>query len=379
MAPYGKNRKKIMIISDMPSAEDDFQGRPFMGKSGKYLRKLFKSQGILLDRDTIQLNAISCRTHKGKSPSPINIAACRSRVWDAIKEYKPKLIICMGGAVLESIMHHRWKKSLDGITKWRGNVIPDRDTKCWLTFTYKPSYVLREKKKQPVLQVIFKNDIINALAYLDKPFPQYDEEEKFIRVLTDEQEQLAWFKYAFEKQREPGLLAFDYETTGLKPHNTKVHKIACVSLCFEYGEAIVLPFPLSKKVMRWYKRILTHHNFLKTAHNMKFEDTWTRVLLNFRPHPWAWDSLQSAHIIDNRPYITGLKFQAYIKFGILGYDEGISKYLKAVEEKNANAINRVFEAPRALLLLYCGIDSLVQYRLALLQRKEMGYEKNESI
>ena len=77
--------------------------------------------------------------------------------------------------------------------------------------------------------------------------------------------------------------------------------------------------------------------------------------------------MQGGHILDNRQAISGLKFQTAINFGLYSYDEDISPYLESIDPKNANSFNRVREAPVQRLLTYCGIDSLVQYRLAMLQ------------
>ena len=109
---------------------------------------------------------------------------------------------------------------------------------------------------------------------------------------------------------------------------------------------------------------------------MKYEDNWLNVLHDIRVNPWAFDTMQAAHILDNRPGITSLKFQAYVRFGVLGYDEEVDPYLKA---KSSNEVNRIMElvnSPEGFrkLMLYNGIDSLMEYRLALKQMEELGIQ-----
>ncbi len=43
---------------------------------------------------------------------------------------------------------------------------------------------------------------------------------------------------------------------------------------------------------------------------MKYEDTWSREKLKQQGKGWLWDSMIAAHILDNRPGVTGLKFPA---------------------------------------------------------------------
>ena len=55
----------------------------------------------------------------------------------------------------------------------------------------------------------------------------------------------------------------------------------------------------------------------------------------------------------------------------MDYDSSVSKYLKGIG-KGANSFNRIDEAPLDDLLLYCGMDSLFERRLAKIQMKEMS-------
>jgi len=79
-------------------------------------------------------------------------------------------------------------------------------------------------------------------------------------------------------------------------------------------------------------------------------------------------------VIDNRSGISGLKFQAFVGFGVLGYDNEVSPYLKS---KYSNEPNRIMELVQdresfRKLLIYNGIDSLMEFRLALRQMEEIG-------
>jgi len=111
---------------------------------------------------------------------------------------------------------------------------------------------------------------------------------------------------------DPALAAFDYETTGLKPH-AEGHKIISASICAEPDQAYSFMMPYtSKSCMRLWKEIMETSRMGKMAHNMKFEDTWSNIRLRTEVNGWEWDSMIAAHVLDNRRDITGLKFQMFI-------------------------------------------------------------------
>jgi len=166
------------------------------------------------------------------------------------------------------------------------------------------------------------------------------------------------------------LISLDYETTGLKPHATG-HQIACVSIAKSEKQAITFMMPGNKISLR---RILANLSIQKMAHNIKFEETWSTVCLRQPVQGWDWDTMLAAHILDNRPGVSGLKFQGYVHFGILGYENEVASYLKAADSKNGNAFNKVMElikdpVGKKELLTYCGVDTLLTYKLAALQKR----------
>jgi hypothetical protein len=83
----------------------------------------------------------------------------------------------------------------------------------------------------------------------------------------------------------------------------------------------------------------------------------------------------AAHVIDNRTGICGLKFQSFINFGVVGYENLIDPYLKSVTPRDPTAPNRILEFIERHgedeCLIYCGIDSLLAYRLTMKQMKEI--------
>jgi uracil-DNA glycosylase family 4 len=373
MKPYGKFEKQIMIIGEGPGEEEDRKGKPWQGKMGRALQRKYRQLGIDLFRDCVSLNAVNCRPVDGKgnnrSPTDHEIACCRQKVIAAIKEYQPKVIILQGGAAVSSLIGYRWRGRQNGIMTWRGWTIPDRELDAWVCPTFHPSYVERQEGESEV-RVIWTRDLKRAFTKLEEPFPSYRDERECVTITHDADGVLRTIL-----KEKPQYLAFDIETTGLKPYNKEDHQIVSISFCWDGEQAYAMPFPAEGKGLVLLKRVLVHSKIGKIAANMKYEDHWTNFLHGIEIQPWVFDTMQASHILDNRPGITGLKFQSYVRFGLLSYEEEVAPYLKS---PSSNAPNKIMQLVRDRqlfnkLLLYNGIDSLMTYRLAKAQIKELGW------
>jgi hypothetical protein len=78
-----------------------------------------------------------------------------------------------------------------------------------------------------------------------------------------------------------------------------------------------------------------------------------------------------AHHLDNRKWATSVKFQAFVLLGLESYDDHISQFLKTDADQEINDVVRQVNVRD--LLLYNGLDSLVEFKEAEIQRKAMGY------
>jgi hypothetical protein len=171
------------------------------------------------------------------------------------------------------------------------------------------------------------------------------------------------------------MVAFDYETTGLKPHS-KGHQIVCASVAISEDEVYTFEMPKKAANRKPFIDLLKNPYIGKVAQNMKFEDAWSIVKLKTRVRNWVWDTMQATHILDNRTGITGLKIQTYLQFGVSGYNTTVKKWLQAEDNKNANSLNKMVEYMKTPVgkketLYYCALDSIFEYRLMMKQKQEI--------
>jgi DNA polymerase I-like protein with 3'-5' exonuclease and polymerase domains len=161
--------------------------------------------------------------------------------------------------------------------------------------------------------------------------------------------------------------AWDVETTGLKPH-AEGHKIVSCAIADTEDHAYVFMMPQKRSLRLPLVELLGNDKIGKIAANMKFEHTWAEVILGVEVKNWIWDTMLMTHVMDNRQGITGLKFMTYVALGVIDYSSEIEPYLKGVEDKNANSLNRVLElvsteSGKQSLLKYNALDAINEYRL----------------
>lgn len=383
MKPFGNFKKGILNIGEAPGEVEDKRGKPWQGKTGRLLQKTYRRLGIDLFEDCLNINAVNCRpmNEKGTNRTPTNyeIDCCRKSVLQVIEQYRPKVIVLLGNAALYCLLGHRWKKDMGGIMKWRGWTIPDQDFNCWICPTFHPSYVGRSETE---VETVWIQDLKQIIRQTNERFPEhqyfptYQEPEIIFHsdsaVLRD---LLPWLDL-----QNSGPIALDYETTGLKPQ-AKGHRIICASIAINENHCYVFMMPKSRKARQPFIDLLANPNIGKMAHNIKFEETWSAVRLKQSVQNWAWDSMLAAHVLDNRPGVTSLKFQVYVNFGIVDYASEIAPYLQA-PTKGGNDMNRIYEllekpGGQEKLLEYCGLDAIYEYRLAMKQMELIEYYNPE--
>jgi uracil-DNA glycosylase family 4 len=376
MQPYGDNRKRVMFLGEGPGAQDDKLGKPWQGPAGDLVQGVARENGLDLFRDCVSLNSVNCRPMsndgKNREPTSYEIACCRAKIVNpAIGDYSPDVIVLMGGSAVTSVLGPLAPESraLDAaISKWRGFTIPIPSLGAWVCPTYHPSYILREEKR-PELDTIWRQDVKRALKLLDEPVPAPEDLATRVEVLRDEGAILRAIYAAHDSEH----LSYDYETTGLNP---SLHELVCASFATSPDLAYAFMMPKTGPIRGAWAKLMSDPSVGKISHNMKFEDGWTRAHFEVDEIAWKWDSMIAAHVVDSRVGICGLKLQGFINFGIQDWSTVIDPYLKSIDKKDPRAPNRIWEFIERYgeedCLCYCGIDSLMAFRLAVRQMGIIG-------
>lgn len=355
MPPYGKGRSRILVVGEAPGETEDQQGRPFVGKAGTFLREVLERNGVDMDRDCLTTNALICRPPKNQTPTPQQIGYCRPNLTRVLKEFKPHTILTLGRVALQSVLLPYWRE-VDNLERWVGWTIPL--AAFWVCPTYHPAYLLR--MNEPLLHRQFEEHLRKAFT-LGRERPQIDTSN--IRIVYDEKEVANLLQTIDQKG---GWVAVDYETNCLKPEWPKRRIWSCA---VSNGE-ITLSYLWTPQNRASTSELLFSDRTWKISSNLKMEERWTWQEFGKGVRAWGWDTMLAAHCLDNRPGICSLKFQALVRLGVPAYNEEVEPYLTS----SKGPYNRISEIDRHTLLRYGGMDALLEWHLAKLQRKDMGIE-----
>lgn len=149
----------VMFIGEGPGADEDAQGRPFVGKAGQLLTKMIVAMGY--QREEIFIgNVVKCRPPNNRKPLADEMKMCMPYLEQQIGLIRPKIIVGLGASALEGLLG----KPV-GITRIRGVWQDYNGIKVMPTFH--PSYLLRDpSKKKEVWE-----DLKLVLAELGKEPP----------------------------------------------------------------------------------------------------------------------------------------------------------------------------------------------------------------
>lgn len=111
----GNYEAVVMFVGEGPGAEEDRQGKPFVGRSGQFLTETLASLGIARDEVYIT-NVVKHRPPENRDPLPDEIAACSDYLTRQIALINPRIIVTLGRFSMQ-----RWFPGA-GITRIHGKV-----------------------------------------------------------------------------------------------------------------------------------------------------------------------------------------------------------------------------------------------------------------
>ncbi len=370
MPVAGKGKKGILVIGEAPGRTEDEQNKPFVGSSGQFLQDKLRKFGVELFRDCWVTNSLICRPPDNATPTPKQIDYCRPNIIRAIQELQPEVILLLGASAVKSVIPWVWKEDVGKIGRWVGWQIPNQKLDAYLCPTWHPSAILRNErgKQDVVMELLFERHLQAACKLKGRPSAKGirrwkpEAEVRCIFDPAEADEYLDCFMVDAEITKRP--VSFDYECESLKPDNRELQIVSCA---LSDGEC-TFAFPWHGRVIERMQQFL-HSPIPKVASNAKYEQRWTLREFGHGVRNWAFDTMLAAHMLDNRPGITSIKFQAFVLLGVDSWDEHIKPYLQA---KGSNEKNHIREVSLEQLLQYNGYDALFEWQVAQIQAKQLG-------
>lgn len=141
----GDPETEVVFVGEGPGRDEDEQGRPFVGESGRFLTRLIGSLGW--SRDEVYItNVVKCRPPGNRDPQPDEIAACAPYLRRQLDVLDPALIVTLGRFSLGTF------RPGERIGAAHGTSRPASGRDSSLAFAmYHPAYAVRDKSNEPML------------------------------------------------------------------------------------------------------------------------------------------------------------------------------------------------------------------------------------
>ena len=136
----GNPEAEVMLIGEAPGAEEDRQGKPFVGRSGQLLEKMLGAIGISREQCYIT-NILPWRPPGNRTPTGDEVAVCRPFLMRQIELIKPKVIFLLGASAANAVLGNN-----DSISSMRGKILElslENGEKISALASFHPAYLLR--------------------------------------------------------------------------------------------------------------------------------------------------------------------------------------------------------------------------------------------
>ena len=160
---HGSPKARLMFVGEAPGADEDAQGKPFVGRAGQLLTKIIEAIGMKREEVLIG-NVNRCRPPGNRQPTLEEAAICRPFLFREIAAVRPDVIVVLGNTALRNLLEIR-----EGITRVRGQFQDFRGIKVMPTFH--PAYLLRDPSKKRETW----EDLKKVRDYLDSLPPRASE------------------------------------------------------------------------------------------------------------------------------------------------------------------------------------------------------------
>ena len=126
----------LVFVGEAPGADEDRQGKPFVGRAGQLLTDIIV-KGMKLQRGDVYIcNVLKCRPPENRNPLPAEVEQCEPYLLRQLDLIQPKVICALGTYAAQTLL-----RTLESVGKLRGRW--HRYHGIPLRVTYHPAYLLR--------------------------------------------------------------------------------------------------------------------------------------------------------------------------------------------------------------------------------------------
>ena len=155
----GASGARLMFVGEGPGAEEDIQGRPFVGRAGQLLTKIIEAMKFRRDEVYIT-NVVKCRPPSNRTPLRQEIGKCKPYLLAQIEAIQPEVIVTLGKVATDFFV-----PSAAGMSLLRGNF--HEFGKIQVMPTFHPSYLVRNEGDKTIRRLVWQ-DMQKVMVALGK-------------------------------------------------------------------------------------------------------------------------------------------------------------------------------------------------------------------
>lgn len=309
--PTEQSDVRILAVGEGPGEQEDIDGRPFVGKTGRFLREYIPKEW---EKKLYWQNSVRCRPPKNRTPSWEEVKCCSTYLEQDIKEVDPQIILCIGTVSVEYFLPEHYVGDVRGIF-WPVFIAGKFR---WLYSIFHPSYVVRADKKDDKGKItngvkpVFQADLRKFFSNVEKYAHNLPIIEKLPEIIYPQSFQEAW--NLFERLKDP--YGIDIETFKKKPYKRDA---LLLTSAFSDGElTFAVPCQWPGLINTWgfdfFKNAMSSRRCW-VAHNAGMELPWVVYHTNEIEQSFD-DTMMLARVYHHRRGILSLNDQTYIHLGV---------------------------------------------------------------
>lgn len=138
----GVPHAEVLFVGEGPGANEDEQGLPFVGRSGKLLDSYLEAIDLDRNRNIFIANIVKCRPPENRDPLPEESAACMPWLRHQFQLLRPKIVVCLGRIAAQQMIDKNFS-----VTKDHGKFFNKQGTLFMATLH--PAALLRNPRSKP--------------------------------------------------------------------------------------------------------------------------------------------------------------------------------------------------------------------------------------
>ena len=139
----GPKTAEVMLIGEGPGKNEDEQGLPFVGRSGKLLDQYLTAVDLARDKNVFIANIVKCRPPENRDPLPEEWDACLPWLREQFRIIRPKIVVGLGRIAAQRLI-----RPDISVTKEHGRF--EEKNGVWFMATLHPAALLRNPSQKPM-------------------------------------------------------------------------------------------------------------------------------------------------------------------------------------------------------------------------------------